>query len=116
MRLLALQHCPVTPAGLVGERALERGTDLVALFPHDGDQVPQTMTGFDGLIILGGPMHAGDDVRYPAFAPVLSLIQWCGRSNVPVLVSVLGHNSLRGRLANAYTSSAGWKWGTHWSI
>ena len=54
MRLLVLQHCPVTPIGLVGERAAERGADLVTLFPHDGDQVPETMAGFGGLIVLGG--------------------------------------------------------------
>jgi GMP synthase (glutamine-hydrolysing) len=90
MRLLVLQHCPVTPVGLVGEQALERGAELVTLFPHDGDQVPETMAGIDGLIILGGPMHAGDDARYPAFAPILSLIQECGRASVPVLGLCLG--------------------------
>ena len=90
MRLLVLQHCPVTPIGLVGERAAERGADLVTLFPHDGDQVPETMAGFGGLIVLGGPMHAGDDARYPAFAPMLSLIRECRASNVPVLGLCLG--------------------------
>lgn len=90
MRLLVLQHCPVTPIGLVGERAVERGADLVTLFPHDGDQVPETMAGFGGLIVLGGPMHAGDDARYPAFAPMLSLIRECRAANVPVLGLCLG--------------------------
>jgi hypothetical protein len=45
MRLLVLQHCPVTPIGLVGERVIERGAELVTLFPHDGDRVPETMAG-----------------------------------------------------------------------
>lgn len=90
MRLLVLQHCPVTPIGLVGERAIERGAELVTLFPHDGDRVPETMAGYDGLIVLGGPMHAGDDARYPAFAPILSLIRECGAANAPVLGFCLG--------------------------
>ena len=90
MRLLVLQHCPVTPIGLVGERAIERGAELVTLFPHDGDRVPETMAGYDGLIVLGGPMHAGDDARYPAFAPILSLIRECGAANAPVLGLCLG--------------------------
>jgi GMP synthase (glutamine-hydrolysing) len=90
MRLLVLQHCPVTPIGLVGERAIERGAELVTLFPHDGDRLPEAMAGFDGLIVLGGPMHAGDDAQYPAFAPILSLIRNCGASNVPVLGLCLG--------------------------
>jgi GMP synthase-like glutamine amidotransferase len=90
MRLLVLQHCPVTPVGLVGERAVERGAELVTLFPHDGDPVPATMSGFDGLIVLGGPMHAGDDANYPAFMPMLSLIRECGHTDVPVLGLCLG--------------------------
>jgi GMP synthase-like glutamine amidotransferase len=90
MRLLVLQHCPVTPVGLVGECAIERGAELVTLFPHAGDPVPATMNGFDGLIVLGGPMHAGDDAGYPAFAPMLTLIRECRRTNVPVLGLCLG--------------------------
>ncbi|WP_119301337.1 type 1 glutamine amidotransferase [Dongia deserti] len=90
MRLLVLQHCPVTPVGLVGERAAERGAELVTLFPHNGDGVPMSMDGFDALIVLGGPMHAGDDANYPAFAPMLSLIQECGQADMPVLGLCLG--------------------------
>ncbi len=90
MRLLVLQHCPVTPVGLVGERALERGAELVTLFPHEGDPVPAAMDGFDGLIVLGGPMHAGDDVNYPAFVPMLSLIRECSQLNIPALGLCLG--------------------------
>jgi GMP synthase (glutamine-hydrolysing) len=90
MRLLVLQHCPVTPVGLVGERAIERGAELVTQFPHDGDRVPTNTNGFDGLIVLGGPMHAGDDATYPAFSPMLSLIRACGRAKVPVLGLCLG--------------------------
>jgi GMP synthase (glutamine-hydrolysing) len=90
MRLLVLQHCPVTPIGLVGQRATERGAELATLFPHDGDRLPETMRGFDGLIVLGGPMHAGDDAGYPAFAPILSLIRGCKADGVPVLGLCLG--------------------------
>ena len=90
MRLLVLQHCPVTPVGLVGERAIERGAKLTTLFPHHGDRVPKTMDGFDGLIVLGGPMHAGDDAGYPAFGSILSLIRACGETDVPVLGLCLG--------------------------
>ena len=90
MRLLVLQHCPVTPIGLVGERAIAHGVELVTLFPHDGDRVPETMASHEGLIVLGGPMHAGDDAGYPAFASILSLIRECGAANVPVLGLCLG--------------------------
>ena len=90
MRLLVLQHCPVTPVGLVGDFARERGAQLTTLFPHQADPLPATTDSFDGLIVLGGPMHAGDDAGYPAFAPMLSLIRECSRVSVPVLGLCLG--------------------------
>src|SRR5262245_50077373 len=90
MRLLVLQHCPVTPVGLVGEQAVARGADLVTLFPHEGERLPATTSSFDGLIVLGGPMHAGDDANYPAFAPMLSLIRKCWQADTPVLGLCLG--------------------------
>lgn len=90
MRLLILQHCPVTPVGLLGQRAIERGAELMTLFPHSGDPLPVTMSVFDGLVVLGGPMHAGDDANYRAFAPIMSLIRECSRTSVPVLGLCLG--------------------------
>lgn len=90
MRLVVLQHCPVTPAGLVGARAAERGATIETLFPHDGEDVPASGEGIDGLIVLGGPMHAADDAGYPAFQPILSLIRDCHAREVPVLGLCLG--------------------------
>jgi GMP synthase (glutamine-hydrolysing) len=116
MRLLVLQHCPVTPTGLVGERAIKRGAELVTLFPHDGDRVPETMAGFDGLIVLGGPMHAGDDVRYPAFAPILSLIRECARTSVPVLGLCLGAQLIARASGNEFIASEAWRSATRRSI
>lgn len=67
MRLLVIQHCPVTPAGLVGQIAAERGAEITTLLHPQGDPVPADAGAIDGLIVLGGPMHAGDDAGYPAF-------------------------------------------------
>ena len=109
MRLLVLQHCPVTPVGLVGECAVERDAELVTLFPHDGDRVPATMAGFGGLIVLGGPMHAGDDEGYPAFASILSLIRKAGKPGCRCWAFVLALSSLRALLGSGSTGLAGWK-------
>jgi GMP synthase-like glutamine amidotransferase len=90
MRLVILQHCPVTPAGLVGAAAVARGADVDILFPHEGDAVPARADEMDGLIVLGGPMHAADDAGYPAFRPMLELIRDCDAQQVPVLGLCLG--------------------------
>ena len=90
MRLLVIQHCPVTPAGLVGQIAVARGAEITTLLPHGGDALPTDGRHLDGLIVLGGPMHAGDDAGYPAFAAILALIRDCHQRGVPVLGICLG--------------------------
>jgi GMP synthase-like glutamine amidotransferase len=89
-RLLVVQSCPVTPAGLVGEAAAERGAILTTVFLHRGEALPRRTAAFDGLIILGGPMHAGDDAGYPAFRPLLALIRRCHAEGKPVFGVCLG--------------------------
>ena len=90
MTILVLQHCPVTPVGIVGETLRARGASLDIRMPHHGDPLPQTPDGFDGLVILGGPMHAGDDAGYPAFPPMLALIRRFHDQAKPVLGVCLG--------------------------
>jgi GMP synthase-like glutamine amidotransferase len=90
MRLLVIQHCPVTPAGLVGQIARERGASITTLLPHQGDNLPADGRELHGLIVLGGPMHAGDDAGYPAFTSIMGLIRDCHQRQVPVLGICLG--------------------------
>ncbi len=88
--VLVVQSCPVTPAGVVGLVAAARGADLRTVFPHRGDPLPNAADGIDGLIVLGGPMHAGDDDGYPAFPAVLELIRRFHDEAKPVLGICLG--------------------------
>jgi len=90
LRLLVIQHCPVTPAGLIGRIAAARGADIQTVFPHQGEKLPVGGRNIDGLIVLGGPMHAGDDAGYPAFADITALIRDCHARAVPVLGICLG--------------------------
>jgi len=90
MTILVLQHCPVTPVGIVGEALRARGASLDIRMPHHGDPLPATPDGIDGLVILGGPMHAGDDAGYPAFPPMLALIRRFHEQAKPVLGVCLG--------------------------
>jgi GMP synthase-like glutamine amidotransferase len=89
-RLLVVQSCPVTPAGIVGQVAQARGAVLSTVFPHRGEPLPRSTAGFDGLIILGGPMHAGDDINYPAFPALLALIRRFHAQGKPIFGICLG--------------------------
>lgn len=90
MNILVIQHCPVTPVGLVGETLSALGAELITIFPHRGEALPPTTHGFDGLVILGGPQHAGDDVAWPAFAEILPLIRRFHEEAKPVMGICLG--------------------------
>ena len=89
-RLLVVQSCPVTPAGVVGAVAQACGALLTTVFPHRGEPLPRGTAGFDGMIILGGPMHAGDDANYPAFAALLPLIRRFHAQGKPLFGICLG--------------------------
>ena len=89
-RLLVIQHCPVTPIGTVGAFLEARGAQLDTRFPHNGDPLPGSAAGFDGLIVLGGPQHAGDDDGHPAFRAIIRLIRQFHRAAKPVYGICLG--------------------------
>ncbi len=89
-RLLVVRSCPVTPAGIVGQAAEADGAALTTVFPHRGEALPRSAASFDGMIILGGPMHAGDDAGYPAFRRLLPLIRRFHAQGKPLFGICLG--------------------------
>ncbi len=90
VRILVIQHCPLTPVGLVGAAVEASGAQLTTIMPHHGDPFPEDPERFDGLVLCGGPMHAGDDEHYPAFPPMLRLIRRFHGGGRPVLGLCLG--------------------------
>ena len=90
LQILVIQHCPLTPVGLVGESAEAVGAELTTIMPHHGDPFPGDADRFDGLVICGGPMNAADDAGYPAFPPMLRLIRRFHGGGRPVLGLCLG--------------------------
>jgi GMP synthase-like glutamine amidotransferase len=87
--LLVIQNCPDTPIGVVGEAAIEAGWTLTTVRPHDGEALPGH-DPFEGLVVLGGPQHAGDDERWPAFAAMLPLMRRFHDEGKPVMGICLG--------------------------
>ena len=54
----------------------------------EGEPVPDSIAGFSGMVLMGGPMSVNDDL--PWIAPVLSLIRDAIRLDIPVLGHCLG--------------------------
>jgi GMP synthase-like glutamine amidotransferase len=94
MRILVIQNDPHTPAGMVGERIAARGADMATVLPHDGGTLPATAKDYDAALVLGGPMAADDDARYPAFAPMVDLLREFHGADKPLLGICLGSQLL----------------------
>src|SRR5687767_15253933 len=75
MNVLVIQNTAQTPVSLVGDHLVAAGARLTTVLPHNGDALPKSPEGYDAAVILGGPQHAGDDVSFPAFPPMLDLLR-----------------------------------------
>ncbi len=60
-RILVVEHEADTGIGLVGRELRDSGALLVTVGPEAGREIPATLDGFDGLIVLGGTPGPTDD-------------------------------------------------------
>lgn len=90
MRILVVQHDREDPAGVVGERIAARGATLVPTLPHEGGSFPEGPEGFDGLVLMGGPMCAADDAGYPYYPRLHKMVRRFHDAGRPILGICLG--------------------------
>ncbi len=89
--ILVVQHETDCPTGWVGEWLVEAGAELDVREPYRGDDLPPTLDGYGGLIVLGGSMGANDDADHPWLTATKALIREGAVRRVPVLGICLGH-------------------------
>jgi GMP synthase (glutamine-hydrolysing) len=90
MQILIVQNFPLAPAGVLGECITARHGSMKVLSPTACDRLPKTSAHFDGLIILGGPMHAEDDDAYPHLQETVQLVYQFSKAGKPILGVCLG--------------------------
>jgi GMP synthase (glutamine-hydrolysing) len=88
-RVLVVQHEDDDPIHLMG--TWMTGVDLTVCRAHDGDVVPASIDGYDGLVVMGGAMGAHDDEKAPWLPAVRDLIRTAAEARVPTLGICLGH-------------------------
>jgi GMP synthase-like glutamine amidotransferase len=111
MRLLVIQNDPFTPASLAGEVMAKEGALLAVVRPHDGDSLPSATQNYDGAIILGGPQHAGDEARFPAFRPMIDLLREFHEQEKPLLGICLGSQLLARAFGQRVRRHETFEWG-----
>ena len=91
MKVLCIQSYPQDPPGEYLERsAAAFGATIDSRQPIEGDALPENDEGFDGLIIMGGAMHAADDAGYPHLELTVDLVRGFHEREKPVLGICLG--------------------------
>lgn len=90
MRILAVEHHDAPSLGVVGETLDKEGVETDVIWGEDGDPIPKGVSGYDGMVILGGAMNALDDNRCPYFPELVSLIRTFTEQDRPVMGICLG--------------------------
>ncbi len=102
-RLLVIQHSATCPPGLFGEFLTERGVELDVRLGDAGDDIPESLSEHDGLMVLGGAMGANDETTCPWLRPVKALITDTLRAGKPQLGVCLGHQLMATAVGGAST-------------
>jgi GMP synthase (glutamine-hydrolysing) len=87
--VLVLQHEDDDPIHLMG--TWMEGVGLAVCRAYDGDPVPSSIEGYDGLVVMGGAMGAHDDEKAPWLPATRELIRLAATASVPTLGICLGH-------------------------
>jgi GMP synthase-like glutamine amidotransferase len=91
---LVIENDPSDDARRLGEWLSEAGLALVTVRPHAGDAVPDSLEGYDALVVLGGEQDAFPDADgvpgAPWFPALEGLLRKAVRDRVPTLGVCLG--------------------------
>ncbi len=111
MRVLVVEHERDSGIGLLGDRAAERGDELVVVRPTE-EPLPASVDGFDGLVVLGAAPSVNDADIAHWFVPETDLIRDADARGVPVLGVCFGAQalavSLGGTVRRAERPEVGW--------
>ena len=90
-RLLVVVPSDTDPPTRLGDWLTDAGLELVELRCDGGAPLPADLTGFDGLLVLGGPQSSLDDEETaPELVGVRHLLGQAIAADVPTLAVCLG--------------------------
>jgi GMP synthase-like glutamine amidotransferase len=87
---LVVQHVAPEPAFAIADALVGAGVDIDTRQVFAGDRIPRNSSGFDGLVIMGGPMSAASDQGFPTRAGEIALITDSLGREIPILGVCLG--------------------------
>jgi GMP synthase-like glutamine amidotransferase len=103
---LVVQHVAPEPAFAIEEALVAAGVDVDTRRSYAGDSIPSDISGFDGLVVMGGPMSATSSERFPSRTAEVSLMVDALETGVPTLGICLGAQILAVAAGSAVTPNA----------
>ncbi|MGK9149266.1 type 1 glutamine amidotransferase [Plantibacter flavus] len=106
--VLILQHVPWEQPAVIGEVLTAAGIDWTLDCIVDDPELPTSreVTGFDGLVLLGGPMGALDVDEHPGLGLEAQLVRDAAVLGIPVFGVCLGHQLIATALGATLHSAA----------
>ena len=89
-RALVVTHSPSEGPGTLAEWLPAAGLELVEVHPWDGEELPADLSGYDALVVMGGPQQAYDDSSAPWLPATKALLRTAVAEHVPTLGICLG--------------------------
>lgn len=96
MNILVIQSTEIDPIGILGTHLEMQGARLHTWLtekqplPPSASFQSSSQGDYDGLIVLGGPMNAHEDDRFPHLKQTVDLIRTFHQENKPVMGVCLG--------------------------
>jgi GMP synthase-like glutamine amidotransferase len=87
---LVVQHAEPESAFAIADALKAAGVNVDTRRVYEGDALPETLTGLDGLVVMGGPMAAYSDEGFPSRNAELILVGDAINSGKPTLGVCLG--------------------------
>jgi GMP synthase-like glutamine amidotransferase len=87
---LVVQHLEPESSYAIGEALASVGVEIDQRRTDTAEDLPETLDGFDGLVVLGGPMSADSDAGLPTRRQELALLAEAVELGVPTLGVCLG--------------------------
>lgn len=86
--VLVIRHAETEGAGFFGSFLDQHHIPWTMVCIDNGDAIPTDISGYRGLVMMGGPMSVNDDL--PWITQEVALIQQAMHQNLPVLGHCLG--------------------------
>lgn len=89
-QILVIQHTPEETPGIVSQMMADRNLSVKTFHPWKDGILPQDLSPFDALLVMGGPMGVYESGRFPYLNREQEIIQTMIEANKPVAGVCLG--------------------------